>query len=234
MRNKFSSWIQIVIIRDGEVANLKRIISVKFEVIFPGSFKVKCLPLDVVLISSVHNNFIDDSVRRDFDSKYPMFASFKKSLSAKVSFEMQASKSVRPIFLQWSIMSNELFFSVISVTDFQFPAPFICAARKVTAGPSIPFVSSSEKTIIVLLSRYFTTEGIPKKIMKRTKRTDCKIDVKQNPGVARIVGFATSYFEQFCLVAYQGLTSSFEGGFELNDCSLCQVLQQHANSKDKH
>ena len=49
--------------------------------------------------------------------------------------------------------------------------------------------------------------------MKRTKRTDCKIDVKQNPGVARIVGFATSYFEQFCLVAYQGLTSSFEGGF---------------------
>ena len=188
-------------IKDGEEANLKRTISEKFDVIFPGSFKVKCLPLDVVLISSVHNNFIDDSVRRDLDSKYPMFASFKKSLSAKVSFEMQASKSVRPIFLQWSIMSNELFFSVISVTDFQFPAPFICAARKVMAGPSIPIVFSSEKTIIVFLSRYFTMEGIPKKIMKRTKRTDCKIDVQQNPAVRRIVDFATSYFEQFCLVA---------------------------------
>ena len=137
-----------------------------------GGLKVNCFPHAVVLISSVQYANEDDILSKTEETKLFSIDTFaKKSLNVIVSFWMHCS-IVMLIFSQCSYKSNSCQTILCSI-DFQ-PNLFWVAWR-VTAGASIPVVSSSDLTIMVSFLWYWLKDGMPKKPRKRLKRRSWRI-----------------------------------------------------------
>ena len=77
------------------------------------------------------------------------------------------------ILLQCSYNSKLCQSSDLPPTDFH--PKLLWVVWRVTAGASIPFVSSSDLTMIVSFFWYWVKEGMPKKVRNRKKRTIWRI-----------------------------------------------------------